>query len=227
MTFNAKALGMTGVYLLVFVLAAFLVDSGSSPIGSLLIAAVVVVGGGWGFVASAKLNGWQRLWIVLSVLWFVPVLGVSYLWWPTGPPDSFWERADLRAVVQQADAQRERQDKITTDKGNRATTPMGRGATSMKYAVTRPDGRQSEVEGDHVPTELELNRIYASIGGTRPPLVPPTSQRAETWPSITAAVRWRQARFVGEAVAGWTLPLAALYLFGLAVAWVRRGFATQ
>jgi hypothetical protein len=41
MTFNAKALGMTGVYLLVFVLAAFLVDSGSSPIGSLLIAAVV------------------------------------------------------------------------------------------------------------------------------------------------------------------------------------------
>jgi hypothetical protein len=58
MTFNAKALGMTGVYLLVFVLAAFLVDSGSSPIGSLLIAAVVVVGVGWGFVASAKLNGW-------------------------------------------------------------------------------------------------------------------------------------------------------------------------
>ncbi len=41
------------------------------------------------------------------------------------------------------------------------------------------------------------------------------------------ATHRRQRVFVGEAIAGWTLPLAALYLLGSAVAWVRRGFAAE
>ena len=31
----------------------------------------------------AKLNGWQRLWVLVTVFWTVAVLSVGYLNWPT------------------------------------------------------------------------------------------------------------------------------------------------
>jgi hypothetical protein len=36
----------------------------------------------------ATLNGWQRLWVVVTVFWTVVVLSVSYATWPS-PSASF------------------------------------------------------------------------------------------------------------------------------------------
>jgi hypothetical protein len=40
---------------------------------------------------TIRLNGWQRLWILIGALWLMPVIGFGYLLWPTEPPPSFWE----------------------------------------------------------------------------------------------------------------------------------------
>lgn len=39
------------------------------------------------------LNGWQRLWVLVSVFWLVPVLFLAYQWWPTA--DKYIEFAAL------------------------------------------------------------------------------------------------------------------------------------
>src|SRR6266699_4210330 len=39
----------------------------------------------------AQLNGWQRLWVVVTMLWLLAVLGMSYLNWPTENDVSSYE----------------------------------------------------------------------------------------------------------------------------------------
>jgi len=54
---------------------------------------------------SNRLNGWQRLWVVLSALWLVVVVGFTVFLWPTSKTmwhrDEFIRRmpADARAHV--------------------------------------------------------------------------------------------------------------------------------
>ena len=42
----------------------------------------------------ATLNGWQRLWVVVTVFWEVAVLSVSYVNWPT-PSASLREHVQI------------------------------------------------------------------------------------------------------------------------------------
>ena len=46
----------------------------------------------------AKLNGWQRLWVVFTVLWTVAVLSVGYGNWPSEAMAAYYgiERQALR-----------------------------------------------------------------------------------------------------------------------------------
>jgi len=37
----------------------------------------------WRRITTVRLNGWQRLWVIVSVLWLVVVTLFSYLLWPT------------------------------------------------------------------------------------------------------------------------------------------------
>ena len=54
----------------------------------------------------AALNGWQRLWVVLTVFWTVAVLSVSYAaGWPS-PSASLREQESLRAQEEAGEAAR-------------------------------------------------------------------------------------------------------------------------
>jgi hypothetical protein len=73
----------------------------------------------------------------------------------------------------------------------------------------------------------------ADIDGYTVQFVPGVIQeeQSKTIDGYRAALRRilmrKQAAFAGEAFASWIIPVVALYAFGWAVGWVRRGFGAQ
>src|SRR5262249_45996076 len=119
-----------------------------------------------------KLNGWQRLWIALCVIYLVPVLGLAFLFWPTaeamGHRDEFIAQmpADVRAHVDRAYAsewswEEARKKRVTPSdeatekmsKGKKASPP--RGVFLDSVALSFPNGAILDVqvakEGDTEP----------------------------------------------------------------------------
>ena len=47
-----------------------------------------------GRASKMKLNGWQRLWVLLAVLWLLPVAFIAYELWPTA---AFVSKGDVYA----------------------------------------------------------------------------------------------------------------------------------
>jgi hypothetical protein len=56
----------------------------------------------------ARLNGWQRLWVIISILYLLPVVGITIMLWPS--PETTWHRdefitrmpAELRGKIEGA-----------------------------------------------------------------------------------------------------------------------------
>lgn len=57
---------------------------------------------------KARLNGWQRLWVIISILYLLPVVGINIMFWPS--PETTWHRdefitrmpAELRGKIEGA-----------------------------------------------------------------------------------------------------------------------------
>src|SRR5438132_2120226 len=125
-------------------------------------------------VATMQLNGWQRLLIVLAVIYLVPVTGMMSLFWPTAA--TTWHRdefiaqmpAELRAKVDGAydskwkweEAWKKRvipSDDATAkaSKGKNVSPPRPPGFVLLSAPVSFPNGAVLDVhvakEGDPEP----------------------------------------------------------------------------
>jgi hypothetical protein len=166
-----------------------------------------------------RLNGWQRLWIVLSVLWLMVVLGVGYVRWPLTPA-AFTRSEDRHYSVKDSGT-----GKTLDFRGPQPPTL----AQFQNIFVT-----EGIVPSD---TAYEIVQI-PGLGETEFPFMTFKSEvRTMSDAEVTAAaaklsreyvrtVHRQQMTFTGEAFAAWVLPVAVLYLLGWAIAWVRRGFTT-
>jgi hypothetical protein len=141
-----------------------------------------------------RLNGWQRLWVLITVLWMIAVVSVSYLLWPVA---GSIQNSDVYAQLKPEDSQR------LYDRW-------------AKYAVPPdfiPDpGKTVDIGGHTVQfaqglSENDMNKTAAAY-----------------YAALQHILLVRRVEFGGEAIAAWSIPVAALYAIGWAVGWVRRGF---
>ena len=160
---------------------------------------------------KVRLNGWQRLWVILSVLYLLLVVGVTIAFWPT--PETTYHRdefiarmpAELRARVEGAYESRWEWKEA--------------GGKGIVWVYAPPDPHATSPPPGFVsfPNGAVLDIRVAKEHDAR--------AAAAYWDvveSATRADRWTRA---WQVTLAWLIPILTLYAFGWAVAWVRRGFA--
>jgi hypothetical protein len=191
------------------------------------------------------LNGWQRLWVVISIIYILPVLSIAALAWPTpeatSHQDAFISQlpADIRAQIDGAyrneydwkEAWKRRADSFQPDPRSRAKptkTASDRRLPPLTGDIERDFGGLAALTRDltdlpgpaHFPNGAVLDIRVAKKGDDQP-----DARVAQAYWTIvegeTRRARW--ALVVGAAL-WWLIPSLALYALGWSVAWVRRGF---
>ena len=160
------------------------------------------------------LNGWQRLWVVLSVLWLFVVCTIGIVAWPM-PASVPHGEVYLKMVNVDHDGARF-VDFVP------ALTAVGAEPQKGTVVSFDPNWGTSQ-EGPHGAT--------IDVGGHRLQLAlrdMPDSDVNRAVGEYYAALRKvlvsKRITFTGQLAAVWLIPLAALYALGLSVGWVRRGF---
>jgi|SRR5713101_1754711 len=171
-----------------------------------------------------RLNGWQRLWVVISALYLVLVAGVTVLLWPTAA--TTWHRdefitlmpAELRAHV---DAAYESEWKWKEAWKARVIPPGEAKKAAKSNTAIPPPGFILLSAPVHFPNGAVLDVHVAKEGEAEPDarvgpaywVVVETATHAAQW-----TMGWRMALV-------WLVPCLTLYAVGWATAWVRRGFS--
>jgi len=145
------------------------------------------------------LTGWQRLWLVASLLWLVAIPMLASTGFPT---EAKWEAETLTRSIQ--------------------TSTANKAVTEEIQANCRA---QSEKSGDLLDYArcMEANQIpyQNSVARSREEA---TRIREEGNIRIRDTLLTEQLKSVGLAVLLWLIPVSITYLLGVAAAWVVRGF---
>jgi len=185
---------------------------------------------------SNRLNGWQRLWVVLSALWLVVVVGFTVFLWPTSKTmwhrDEFIRRmpADARAHVAASYSSKwqAREDRS----GVHQLLPNGavlivRGTPDPRLAAVRKKYPQyNDLTDSQLASALRAKfPEYADLASDDFVADEDVRKVVQAYFDVvedaTRAARWSA---IGSAVLIWLAPCFGLYILGWAVAWVRRGF---
>jgi hypothetical protein len=192
-----------------------------------------------------KLNGWQRLWVVVAVVWMLPVLVLSYPLWPTitGVP-----KADVYIRMKPDDGRRlldynpfasiggipDAPKGITqVPSGNDPFAAYGGAALQNGQPLRLPPGATLVPEftdirplpGNEGPVvDIDGHTVQFKKNIPQEDM----NQTARAYDSILRHIlALKRMAFVGEALASWMVPAVALYALGWAIGWVRRGFGTN
>jgi hypothetical protein len=191
-----------------------------------------------------RLNGWQRLWIVLSVFYLLLVVAFTFVIWPipetTSHREEFLTRmpSELRARVVAAyasrweweEARKKASDfeRVFPDKSN---TPKAKNLPPLTGDIEK-DLRSGSIPSppdfvpDPQPVTVPNGAILQIRGDAKKGDTEPDFRVADAYwavvQSATRTARWEMAR--GMALV-FLIPCFALYALGWAVAWVRRGFS--
>lgn len=153
-----------------------------------------------------RLNGWQRLWVVVSVLYLLPVVGIGIRAWPipetTSHRDEFIAQLprEFQALVLGAyDSERERED---TPTGKLLKEAEGRG---LSKRLRFPNGAILVVQ---VEKDGAFDKRVAEA----------------YWVLVKDATRAARVKIGWQLALLGLVPCLALYALGWAIAWVRCGF---
>lgn len=141
-----------------------------------------------------RLNGWQRLWVALSVIWLLVVAAFTIALWSSA---SDYEHRRLDDSIDAVGHYLERENPSYRYEGAWATRTKYNDLSDDQLLARLHDEYKGKV--DFQPIETEYRRKLDRL---------PT-ERAEA---------------VGVALLVWFVPAAAVYALGLTVAWIRRGF---
>jgi hypothetical protein len=144
---------------------------------------------------NKHLNGWQRLWVVLVVLYLVPVVLINIDALPTA---SDYARTRLHDSIDLAGKHMESTTPGYTFEGSYTVREKYYADLTDEQIIERLHTKFKD-KVDFTKIESEYHRKISGLGT-------------------------EQAKTVGYAILWWLLPSALLYLFGVAVAWVIRGF---
>jgi hypothetical protein len=145
-----------------------------------------------------RLNGWQRLWVVLSVLYLVPVIGIAVILFPKQESlDESRVYDSISAVVSYV----EKTEKARISEG--------------VYTI------RSKHYGD-LPNDEIIQRLHEKWCGK----VDFTTIE-EDYKQKLDALPTERAKTAGIAFLAWLVPVIALYVLGLAIGWIIRGFRRE
>jgi hypothetical protein len=181
---------------------------------------------------SVWLNGWQRLWVIVSVLYLVLVVCASIVFWPTA--QTTWHRydfiaempAELRARIDAAYESKWKWEEAWKGKSglekldkDLLLTPFG---TKPKLLPLAP-GFILESEPVSFPNGAVLQIRVAKEGDAE------HDARAATayWAVVKAAARAARWTMAWKMALVWLIPCLTLYALGWAIAWVRLGFRSD
>ncbi len=180
------------------------------------------------------LNGWQRLWVVLSVLYLLVVVGFAALLWPTAA--GTWHRkefikrmpGELQAHVDGAYESKSSWEEAwkkrvipETNKpqtGRKAPAAVSKSQTDKNAGL--PPGFVLVSEPVTFPNGAVLDIRVAKEGDT----VPDARVGPAYWAVVEREASAARRTMVWQTALVWFIPCLTLYVFGSAVAWVRRGF---
>ena len=160
------------------------------------------------------LNGWQRLWVVASTVYFLLVATLAVLVIPGGLPTErevtrAWRGAALRIDWEATEWR---------DAPNQATSSR----FWVKEAAVQPESDDPKVNDHDLINAIE--RKYASRPAVSSQLKALSEDYTAKLVSLDRARRWDAWRGAAVAFVVWLVPSLAIYALGLAVAWIVRGF---
>ena len=186
---------------------------------------------------ASRLNGWHRLWIVVCVLYLVPVASILYIEWPTFERtehrDTFITElpSDIRRHVV-ASYRSEWLAKEDHSEYPHAVLPNGavlviRGTADPRLAAIRKKYPQYN--------DLSDTKLASALRAKFPEYadLPPASFLADEdlqrvvqayGAVVESAMRAARRSFTWYVFLAWLIPCLTLYALGFAAAWVRRGF---
>jgi hypothetical protein len=180
---------------------------------------------------KVRLNGWQRLWVILSFVYLLLVVGVTILFWPT--PEGMWHRdeflammpADLRVGVEAAYTSGWKWEE-TTGKRNVVVWDYAPTEASKQKSVSPPPAAGYRPLPDSVSEPVRFpNRAVLEIRPKDGDTQYDARVAAAYWAVVESANRTERWTRLWEMALVWLVPCLALYACGWGIAWVRRGFA--
>jgi hypothetical protein len=187
------------------------------------------------------LNGWQRLWVVLTAIWLcVVATGV----WLLRPSDPDWFATNAKWTFQILDPDGARRILFETDSSQPPTVSEVEQVLLQSENPTKADGPEIAIVGEdgkeHVfPAGTDPKRAAAIVRYASSALITANTpagsfEYAVGTPHEELQGRYREKlltardasnrRLLLQAAGVWALPSIALYVAGLGVAWIRRGF---
>jgi hypothetical protein len=178
---------------------------------------------------ATRLNGWQRLWVLISILYLLLVVGITIIMWPT--PETTWHRdefiaqmpAELRAHVDAAYDSKWKWEEALKKQGNPLTGDLEKdlSAAAPRPKPTPPPRRFTLVSSPvSFPNGAVLEVHVAKEGDTEPDV----RVAAAYWTVVESATRAARWAMIRQTALVWFIPCLLLYALGWATAWVRRGF---
>lgn len=139
-----------------------------------------------------KLNGWQRLWIIVSVIYLLLVVLFTWISWPTAKEiESSW----LYSLIE-----------ATKDPGDYSYQIREAYQDVPDRELIRRINEKYAEQKDYKEELQKINQRYqkqlASLGRNR----------------LTS---------LGIAFMAWIIPIGMVYLLGLAVGWIHKGFQNK
>lgn len=147
-----------------------------------------------------NLNGWQRLFVVVAVLWSMLVVAVAMFDWPS---ESHLTRAEVFAHLDPTVGGRI--DGYQSPNGFIPDIPI---PAPEKVAINVA-GHDLDVTADPKDRDASLLAIAGAYAA-----------------AMRETLRARRMNYAGLSAAVALVPMVMLYALGYSVAWVRRGFAS-
>jgi hypothetical protein len=202
-----------------------------------------------------RLNGWQRLWVICAASWGALVFSIGFAAMPPPLPAIGEEVKAQDWFATNAPRAAEPQTQKPQDPFAPYVVPKPpdldanwRPITNRIYEIQLPDGRVFELDGPRAPTLGELRSMQVRgvfAGQPQPPTKDYEALAKEHGGRVAEPLRivsseplilpepvrmdWsdrfpRTAHLLTFATI-WGIPSVGIYLLGLGIAWVRRGFA--
>ncbi len=186
---------------------------------------------------TIRLSGWQRLWIVVSILYLVAVVVFAILWWPTnattGHRDEFISRmpneARTHVVASYASEWSAREDPsghIHEGFPNGAVLVIRGTPDSRLAAIRKKYPQYNDLSDAKLASALRAKfPEYADLQADSFVADEDIRKVAQAyWDVVTGATRAARRSLTIYALLGGVVPCLMLYALGWSVGWVRRGF---
>jgi hypothetical protein len=154
---------------------------------------------------GSKLNGWVRIWVVLTAIWSVTTITVSVKKYPSD-----------RALINLQNS----------------TIEYISDATDEKHEVTREDKLNRSIEKIRLNKRFkseysnseQVFQFHSSISDSRPNLSKELSKVRERYKFEIIQVQEYRKNHIIQYASGLLIYPLALYLFGYLISWIRTGF---